>query len=129
MSDLQRLPTMLILPNPARLVENVQLRVLGGEHVVHACAQLRRLVRSTFRGAARRGRRGLLGSCRGGFEDRCGVGDGLGLRDADVLGVHDHEGSRGGGSWSWGCWGQRSGGVRGGEGGDVAGSCAPDEGD
>lgn len=51
MSDLQRLPTMLILPNPARLVENVQLRVLGGEHVVHACAQLRRLVRSTAAGA------------------------------------------------------------------------------
>lgn len=43
----QRLPTMLILPNPARLVENVQLRVLGGEHVVYACAQLRGFVRST----------------------------------------------------------------------------------
>jgi hypothetical protein len=43
----QRLPSMLILPDFARLVENVQLRVLGGEHVVHACAQLRGFVRST----------------------------------------------------------------------------------
>jgi hypothetical protein len=32
--NLQRLPLMLILPNLARLVENLQLGVLGGEHVV-----------------------------------------------------------------------------------------------
>lgn len=117
---------MLILPNPARLVENVQLGVLGREHVVHSCAQLRRFGGGAFGriGLGRRGRGRFLGSGGGCFENRRGVGDGLGLRDADVLGVHDHEGSdRGGGSRRW----QRSGGVRSGIGGDVAGSCAPDE--
>lgn len=115
---------MLVLPDLARLVENVQLRVLGGEHVVHAGAQLRGFVGGAFgRGLGRRRGR-LLGSGGGGFEDRRGVGDGLGLRNADVLGVHDHEGS------DRSCWGERSGGrgFWGGKGRDVAGSCAPGEG-
>ena len=32
---------MLVLPDLARLVEDVQLRVLGGEHVIHSRAELR----------------------------------------------------------------------------------------
>lgn len=35
----QRLPSVLVLPHLRRLVEDVQLRVLGWEHVVHARAE------------------------------------------------------------------------------------------
>ena len=45
----QRLPGMLVLPNLGRLVEDVQLGVLGREHVVHAWAQSGGFVDVLFR--------------------------------------------------------------------------------
>lgn len=53
---------MLILPNLARLIENVQLRVLGGEHVVHSGAELRGFVGSAL-GRALGGGGGFFGGC------------------------------------------------------------------
>jgi hypothetical protein len=103
--NLQQLSLMLIFPNLARLVENVQLGVLGGEHVVRVDAHLwRSVVRACdFRSRRRPRRRRRLRA--GGFDDRNGVGQRLRLRDGDVVVVlGDHEGS-------WSCWGERDGGV------------------
>ena len=127
----QRLPHILVLPDFTRLVENVQLRVLGGPHVVHARALVWVLIGSCF------GFRKREGSGRSGLVDWLGIGEMLGLRlrlgVADVLGVHGHDGS---GSWS--CWWEGSGGFlneawesREGSsegsrvGREVAGTCAP----
>lgn len=43
--NLQRPALVLVVPDLGGFVEDVQLRVLRREHVVHAGAQLRRLVR------------------------------------------------------------------------------------
>jgi hypothetical protein len=112
--NLQALPLMLILPNLAGLVENVQLGVLGGEHVVRIDTHgwwsvwAGRDFRSRRRRRPRR--RGRLRASS--LENRRRVSNRLKLRDGDVVVVlRDHEGS-------WSCWGKRNGGCFGG--GDVA---------